>query len=281
MEVTLLQYMAALAAALAAGLGKTGLVGASILMVPLMVSAFPPGRQAGIMLPVLLAADILAVAWYRRAGRVRLVLRTLPWAVAGIAVGFLILRLFIAEDAPYHSPDSDLWLRRALGAGILAMIGIGLRVGGLVGSCAPQDPVGDTAPVSGASVPKTGEETPLAISGAWLAPLVGAAAGLASIVANASGPIWIIYLIMLRLPKREFIGTSAWAFLIIDCVKLPLQISLGHIGPDTLLLNAWMLPGLAAGCALGIWVLPRVEQKRFNRAAAALAALGGVYLLLG
>ena len=268
MEVTLGQYMAASAAALAAGLGKTGLAGASILMVPLMAWAFPPGSQAGIMLPVLFVTDILAVAWYRRAGKIRLLLRTLPWAMIGVLMGFALLRIFIAKDAPYHSAQSDLWLRRALGAAILAMVAINLRIGGL--SSAPSRS-GDTA-ADALSPPATA-------LAAWTAPLAGAAAGLTSMVANASGPIWIIYFLMLRLPKREFIGTSAWAFLAIDCVKLPLQASLGHIRPETLSFNLRMLPGMAVGCALGIWVLPRVNQKWFNLMAIALAALGGAHLL--
>ena len=46
-------------------------------------------------------------------------------------------------------------------------------------------------------------------------------------VANVSGPIMVLYLLALRLPKVAFIGTAAWFFLFLNLFKLPFSVGLG------------------------------------------------------
>src|SRR6187549_1801306 len=67
---------------------------------------------------------------------------------------------------------------------------------------------------------------PHARSFAWT---MGILAGVATMLANAAGPVFAIYLIAVGLPKMEFVGTSAWFFFIINLFKVPFSIALGLI----------------------------------------------------
>ena len=42
-------------------------------------------------------------------------------------------------------------------------------------------------------------------------------------IGNSAGPVFTLYFLAMRLPKKEFIGTGAWLYLIINTGKLPLQ----------------------------------------------------------
>ena len=48
------------------------------------------------------------------------------------------------------------------------------------------------------------------------------AGGIATMLANAAGPIMTVYMLSFRLTKEQFLGTMGWLFLIlnIDCILL-------------------------------------------------------------
>ena len=50
----------------------------------------------------------------------------------------------------------------------------------------------------------------------------GIAAGFATTVANAAGPVMSMYLLMKNLPKEQFVATGAWFFLVVNLAKLPI-----------------------------------------------------------
>ncbi|HRG57241.1 MAG TPA: sulfite exporter TauE/SafE family protein, partial [Lacunisphaera sp.] len=97
-------------------------------------------------------------------------------------------------------------------------------------------------------------------------------AGFSTMVANAAGPVMTIYLLAMRLPKLEFLGTSAAFFLLINWIKVPFGIQLGILTMPSLALNLWLLPAVAAGALAGPWVVKRVNQAVFENAALALTA---------
>ena len=70
----------------------------------------------------------------------------------------------------------------------------------------------------------------------------------------------------MKLPKKVFVGTAAWFFLIINYVKLPLMI----IGPNSisrhsLLMNAFLIPAVLAGAYGGIKAVEVIPEKKFKR----------------
>ena len=76
--------------ALLIGMAKTGVNGAGMLAVPLLASIFGGQRSSGILLPMLLLADVLGVWYYHRHASWQHLKILFPWAAVGVIVGTLI-----------------------------------------------------------------------------------------------------------------------------------------------------------------------------------------------
>ena len=113
----------------------------------------------------------------------------------------------------------------------------------------------------------------------WFAPLIGVLAGFATLVANAAGPLMVIYLLAMRLPKMEYMGTGAIYFLLMNSFKVPFMANLGLINGPSLWLNLWLAPAVLVGALLGKKILVRMNQKLFEYLALGLSAVAGVKLL--
>jgi uncharacterized membrane protein YfcA len=112
----------------------------------------------------------------------------------------------------------------------------------------------------------------------WFAAFMGFLAGFATMLANAAGPVMVVYFLAHGLPKKEFMGTGAWYFLIVNCFKVPFSASLGLVNPSTLTFNACMIPVILAGGILGILFITRIPQKTFEKAVLIVAAVASVSL---
>jgi len=234
---------AALAGAgLTAGISKTGIPGIGMFSTVLATFAVPAKAATGLILPLLSAADLGAVLLLSRKARWPILLRLLPWAFLGIIAGYLAMG---------RIPDAAF--RPLLGGLILALLGLDLLRG------------------------RKGVDLPQGNRAAAVA--VGILAGFCTMFANAAGPLMSIYLLAMGLSKEDFIGTQAWFFLVVNLAKWPFSVGLGLITGETLLVNLWLLPAVAAGEALGILFLRKLPQKAFNAIARILAALGGIKLL--
>lgn len=238
------------------GVSKTGIPGAGVLVVPLMALVFNDRSAVGATLLLLIAADVFAVAWYRRYADWGTLRALAPWVVAGIIFGAFSL-LVLGEDAQ----GRDL-VNRLIGAIVLGLIGVYL-VQTRLSARARSAGVLDRA-------------------------IAGGMAGFATAVSNAAGPILVVYLNGLKLSKLAFIGTTAFFFFTFNLIKVPLYIVLTAIAPERpiftaegLVFDVFMLPAIWAGVWAGRWVLPRLSQQTFNRATLALAALAAVQLLIG
>ena len=99
-------------------------------------------------------------------------------------------------------------------------------------------------------------------------------------LANAAGPIMIVYLLAMRLPKEAFVGTVAWYFLLINLFKVPFSAHLGLITPESLGFNLLLLPAILLGNLLGMRLLKRLPEKGFTLAVQLFALIGAVKLLL-
>ena len=84
--------------ALIIGINKTALPGIGLLPVILLASTFETRLSTGLQLGMLALADIMAVIWYHRHADWKILLRLLPWALAGLAVGSAILRFIPPDD---------------------------------------------------------------------------------------------------------------------------------------------------------------------------------------
>jgi uncharacterized membrane protein YfcA len=225
------------------GVSKTGVPGCGILNVPLMALVFSAKMSTGLLLPLLAIADVFAVVYYHRHAQWKHVWRLLPWALAGIGAGSLIMRYI-----------SDAQLKPIIGFIVLAMLVMNywrLHRGG-------------------------GE---LKVPDHWtFAATLGFAAGLTTCMANAAGPIMVIYLLAMRLPKNEYIGTGAWYFLILNWLKIPLFVWDGRITMASVKVDIIMIPVIAIGAFLGIIILKKLPQKQFNLIIQILALAAAIKL---
>ena len=225
--------------------GKTGVPGIGIVVVPLMAICFPAKASTGMLLPLLAVADIFAVAYYRRHAKWSHVLRLLPWALLGIGTGSVIIRYI-----------SDTQLKPVIGFIVLTILIVNF-------------------------VRNRKKEIESSIPTHWLfAATLGFAAGLTTQLANAAGPIMIIYLLAMRLPKNEFIGTGAWYFLILNWLKIPLFVMDGRITVDSVTADLYVIPFIFLGALLGIAVLKKIPQKGFNITVQILAMLAAAKLAI-
>jgi len=226
------------------GVSKTGLPGLGILVVPLMAMVLPARDSTGILLGMLILGDLFAAGYYRRIAEWKHVLRLLPAAFAGIVAGWLAMR---------HVTDAQL--QPMIGGIVLVMLAVHygrLRLGS--------------------------EDAPIP-SHPLFAVVLGFAAGVMTMMANAAGPVMVIYLLAMRLPKLAFVGTSAWFFFVVNWLKVPFSAKLALISAASIKLNLLTLPLIALGAVLGIVVLRRIPQKAFNTVIQLLAAAAALKLL--
>ena len=226
------------------GISKTGIPGLGILVVPLMALVLPTRQSTGILLGILILADVFAITYHRHNARWLHVLILLPPALAGIVVGYFGLKVV-----------SDRQLKPIIGAIVLLMLGINYwRTRG-------KD---RNAPIP---------------SPWWLAIWLGFMAGITTMMANAAGPVMIIYLLAMRLPKTEFVGTAAWFFFVINWLKVPFSANLNLMTLESVKLDLMMLPFIAAGAITGIFFLKRIPQKAFTAVVQILAVAAAIKLL--
>ena len=88
--------------------------------------------------------------------------------------------------------------------------------------------------------------------------------GVATMLANAAGPVAQLYLLAMALPKYAFIGTSAWLFLIVNVSKVPLMIDLEIITLESMSVSWWMFIPAVIGAAIAPLVVRRINQKLFE-----------------
>jgi uncharacterized membrane protein YfcA len=94
--------------------------------------------------------------------------------------------------------------------------------------------------------------------------LYGIAAGFATVVANAAGPVMNMYLLTQRLSKEQFVATGAWFFFTVNLVKIPVYIWFGLFSAQSLLFDALMAPIVIVGGFAGLWLIRRVPRRIFE-----------------
>ena len=244
MNLTTWQLALAVGGALLVGLSKTGIGGLGMVAVVMFANVIPAKQASGLVLPLLICGDLIAVASYRAHAQWAHVWRLLPWTVAGVAVGYLALGRMDDHEA-----------RRVIGVIVLVMVAMQLWRRARA---------------------KPGE---LPEHGAWFAPTVGVLAGFTTLVANAAGPLMAIYLLAMRLPKLEFVGTSAVFFLLLNLFKVPFMVELGLITPASFGFNLLLAPAVLLGALVGRRLLPKINQRVFENLALGLSAVAGLRLL--
>lgn len=227
-DLTAMQWLIVLLCALLVGMAKTGLSGVGLMVVPLLASVFGGRPSVGLLLPILVFADVFAVSYYNRHAEWKYILRLLPWALIGVGAGVLVGQVI-----------SDIVFNRLLAVviltGIVLMILQDMR--------------------KKASIPDYW----------WFAMGLGLLGGFATMIGNAAGPIMALYLLSMRLPKNIYIGTGAWFFFIVNVFKVPFHVGIWEtITVQSLLFDVLMIPAIALGALLGIWLVKFFPEKAYR-----------------
>lgn len=238
------QWALAIVAALAIGLAKTGISGLGLLAVVIFANLLPARQASGFVLPMLVFADVVAVLSYRRHAQWSYLWKLFPWTALGVVVGYFALGRI-----------DDRQAKVLIGIIVLVLLAVHL---------------------ARRSRPAAEEK---AEYGWWYAPVVGMLAGFTTLVANAAGPLMVIYLLSMRLPKLEYMGTGAYYFLLMNLFKVPFMMNLGLIDARSFTGNLILLPAVIVGALAGRVILKRINQKLFENLALGLSAAAGVKLL--
>ena len=232
--------MIAFSAALLLGIAKSGIKGLAILIVTGLALVYGAKESTGILMPLLICGDILAVIYYKRHVKWIYLIKLLPWMVAGVLVGVVL-----GKDLP-----EDLFKS---GMAVIILISVAMMY---------------------YWERKKNKKVPNHLS---FAALMGMMAGFTTMVGNLAGVFSNIYFLAIKLPKNEFIGTAAWLFFIINLFKIPFHIlSWGTINPASFQISLSLIPAVILGFMFGVSIVKKIKNDRYRQLILLLTGLGGL-----
>jgi uncharacterized protein len=241
------QWVVAALGAFMVGVSKAGITGLSILSVALFTHVFPSSKQAsGLVVPLLVFGDIVAVLTYRKHTQWRYLWRLFPWTGAGVVLGYFALGRI-----------SDHTTKILIGAIIVALAALSYWRRYV-------------------SPPREQANT----SFHWtVGAAIGITAGFVTLIANAAGPLMAIYLVTMRLPKLQYVGTAAVFFMLLNLFKVPFMIDLGLVTARSFEFNLLLAPAVWGGIFAGRWIMMNINQSLFEKLVLGLSAAGGILLI--
>lgn len=222
--------------------GLGGLIGT--LATPLMALVIPPNQAVGLVLPMLIFADIFAVITYWKRWNTRLVFLLLPGGVAGVTIGTYFIK---------HA-STELW-RNVLAAIVFIFTLYKILEKSIM-----------------RWLTYNGKD--------WHGLLAGIIAGFSSTLANAGGPPIAIYLLLQKLPPIEFNASSVLFFAILNWIKVPYYAYAQLFNFHQLMKILWLMPIIPLGVALGRWLTDKINHIWFERLIIILLLASGFILLL-
>jgi len=219
-----------LVVAILLGMAKAGLSGLGLAIIPIMALIFGAKESTGVILPMLIAADIMAVTYWHRHAVWKHILKILPWVAIGIGIA-LFVGNSINDNQFRIVMLSVVWIM------LILMI------------------VNDLWKKESEVIPHN------MVFGSGM----GLAGGFATMIGNSAGPVFTLYFLAMRLPKKEFIGTSAWLYFIMNTGKLPLQaIVWKNISLVSLIPGLISIPFIALGIFIGIKIVNLFSESVYR-----------------
>nr|WP_281375598.1 sulfite exporter TauE/SafE family protein [Haloferula luteola] len=232
-------------AAFCIGMAKSGFSGTSLISVAIFTQLFGAKAQAGFALPLLILADVCVFPAFRKHGNWRDVGKLLPATLVGLGIGWWLLGN-VDEQFAKHLIAGLIFL-------LLGLQSLRVLRPGLLERVADHRAFGTAA---------------------------GVAAGTTTMLANAAGPVFQLYLLSRRMPKMELIGIGARFFLLVNLIKVPLNQNLGSLTAESLLADLKLAPGIVAGILFGRALLHRVPQKAFEWMILGFASVAAIRMLV-
>lgn len=243
MDLTPAFFLVASCAVLVTGISKSGFGGGlGVMAVPLMSLYVAPQLAVAILMPILLAMDILIVWQYRHRWSRPAVAALLPGAAAGLIAGALAFQWMSADLIRFS-------------VGLLALVFVAQYL-------------------HGARQRDAARPTPRPI-----VFLLGSISGFASFVAHAGGPPVKGILLRQGLEKSVFVGTNTMFFFSLNATKSVAYSAMGQLTAESLRLSLILAPLLFVGIGLGLLLHRVVSQAIFTRIVYTFLFLAGLKLL--
>ncbi len=212
------------------GLSKGGLGGPApvALCVPLLMLIIPAQEAVGLVLPLLIFADVPALYFYWKQWDSRYLRLIFLPGLIGVFCGLSVLA------------DIDaVKLKHIIGS--LTLLAMAFKI------------VSDHRKFV-AYHPRN-----------WHGWLGGWASGFGSALANVGAPPFTIYLLMQpKITPRSFVGTTTVFFVIINLAKLPGFIAIGILDLPKLLGIGWVFILILMGVAMGRALITRINRRTFE-----------------
>jgi uncharacterized protein len=225
-------YALAVPAVFLLGLAKGGFAGVGALSLPMLTFAVDPVQAAAILLPILIAQDVVGVWAFRRSVDWRLLGWMMPGTILGIVLGYA----FAASVRP---------------AAVMAAVGLISILFGAYRLRAARRPV----------APREVRRWP-----EWIGSLFGVASGFTSQVAHAGQPPFQLWVLPRNLARDLLVGTTAVYFAATNWIKVPAYLALGQFTRTNLLTAAALLPLALVSTIAGVWLVRRIAPERFYTA---------------
>lgn len=242
-QLTVADWVFIFLAALTLGFGKAGIKGLGVIIVTIMALVFGSKASTGVLIPLMILADIFAVIYYHRHTQWKYLGKLLPTMIVGVLLGVW-----------FGNKISENLFRQIMAVLILISVAIMIWM--------------ERKKTTG--IPKH-----YLFSGG-----TGLLAGFTSMIGNLAGAMANIYFLAVRLPKNEFIGTAAWLFFIINVFKLPFHIFVWKtVTKESLVINALLIPGILIGFFLGVALVKRINNTLYRRFVFVATGIGALLIL--
>jgi len=237
-------YMMLAFVAFLIGLAKGGFGGMlGSLATPLLALVMPADQVIGLVLPILMVADVFAVIMHWRRWNGRLIVLLLPGAILGVTIGTLFIT---------NSPTE--MLRLALGIIVLIFA---------------------VYKIFEKRVMKNLSYSPKN----WHGVLAGTVTGFSSALAHTGAPPVSIYLLFQQVAPQTYIGTSVLFFFILNWIKVPYYFYADLFDADRIQTIIWVLPLVLGGAFFGRWLSDRFRKETFEMVIVAFLIVAALMLI--
>jgi uncharacterized protein len=227
------------------GSAKTGVPGVFIMVVPVMALSIGGKVSTGFLLPIMIMADFVALIYYRHHIYWKPVFKVLPWLMLGIGIG-----LWVGNNI------DDRQFKIAMAVSVFACVGLILFENKV----------------------KVGQ---VLLESKSFYLVFGVIGGFATMIGNAAAPLIGVYLLMMKLPKNNYISIAAWIFAILNLIKFPLHYFIWEtITPESLLTNIKLAPFILLGGICGFWLVKTIPSDRYRQLIIGVTIVSAFLLLI-
>lgn len=238
-----IEYLLALFAAFLLGMSKAGLKGMGIVVVAILANIYGAKASTGILLPLLIVGDIMAVIYYNRYAEWKYLAKFLPAMVIGVLIAVVVGKNMNEDVFKY-------WMA------IIILISVVILFW--------RDR-------------KKDQKFPKNI---WFAGGMGIIAGFTTMIGNLAGAFSNIFFLATGLPKNQIIGTAAWLFFIINVFKVPFHIfSWGTINKESVLIDLYLIIPVILGFLAGVYLVKLFNEAFYRKFLLIATAVSAVLII--